>query len=91
MKYSMGMEVNHLVVLENRPPLYGVGTYDTEFHGLLSWSMSVNAYSHHLRCALWFFEMFYEVWVVIWDAIHALHESTLIGLCEFSKVVMTNE
>ncbi len=24
-----------------RPPLYGVGTYDTGFHDKLSWSMSV--------------------------------------------------
>uniref|UniRef100_M1DUD7 Uncharacterized protein n=1 Tax=Solanum tuberosum TaxID=4113 RepID=M1DUD7_SOLTU len=30
--------------------------------------MSVNAYSHHVRCALWFLEKFYEVWVVVWHA-----------------------
>ncbi|WMV42179.1 hypothetical protein MTR67_035564 [Solanum verrucosum] len=36
--------------------------------------MLVNAYSHHVKCALWFLKKFYEVWVVVWDAIHVLHE-----------------
>uniref|UniRef100_M1DU22 Uncharacterized protein n=1 Tax=Solanum tuberosum TaxID=4113 RepID=M1DU22_SOLTU len=74
MKYSMGMEAKHRVDTASRPPLFGVGPYDIGFHGLLSWSMSVNAYYHHVRCALWLLEKFYEVWVVVWDSIHALHE-----------------
>ncbi|WMV41127.1 hypothetical protein MTR67_034512 [Solanum verrucosum] len=49
MNYSMGMEAKHQEDMASKPPLYGVGSYDTGFHGLLSWSMSVNSYSHHVR------------------------------------------
>ncbi|WMV24972.1 hypothetical protein MTR67_018357, partial [Solanum verrucosum] len=56
MKYSMGMEAKHRADM--------CGPYDTGFHGLLSWCMSVNAYSHHVRYAQWFLEKFYAVWVV---------------------------
>ncbi|WMV37612.1 hypothetical protein MTR67_030997 [Solanum verrucosum] len=57
LKYSLGMEANHLVDMASRPPLYGVGLYNTEFHSLLSLSMSVNVYSHYVRCALWTYEI----------------------------------
>ncbi|WMV33343.1 hypothetical protein MTR67_026728, partial [Solanum verrucosum] len=60
MNYSIGMEAKHRVDMASRTPSFGVGSYDTGFHGLLSWSMSVNAYSHNVRCALWLLERFYE-------------------------------
>ncbi|WMV41385.1 hypothetical protein MTR67_034770 [Solanum verrucosum] len=68
------METLPMLGRESRPYLYGVGLYDTGFHGFLSRSMSVNAYSHHVKCALWFLERFYQLCVVVWDAIHAMHE-----------------
>ncbi|WMV46446.1 hypothetical protein MTR67_039831 [Solanum verrucosum] len=49
MKYSMGMEAKNRVDMASRPPLYGVGLYDTGFHVKFTWSMSVNAYYHHVR------------------------------------------
>ncbi|WMV45970.1 hypothetical protein MTR67_039355, partial [Solanum verrucosum] len=39
-------------------------------HGLCR----LNTYSYHARCALWFLEEFYKVWVVVWDSIYTLHE-----------------
>ncbi|WMV55151.1 hypothetical protein MTR67_048536 [Solanum verrucosum] len=59
MKYSMGMEAKHRMDMASRTPSFGVGLYDTGFHSFLSWSMLVNAYSHHVRCALWLLKKFY--------------------------------
>ncbi|WMV41124.1 hypothetical protein MTR67_034509 [Solanum verrucosum] len=73
MNYSIGIEAKHREDMASRPPLYGVGPYDTRFHGLRSWSMSLNAYSHLVKCELWFLEKLYEVWMVVWDAIHAFY------------------
>uniref|UniRef100_M1DG16 Uncharacterized protein n=1 Tax=Solanum tuberosum TaxID=4113 RepID=M1DG16_SOLTU len=68
------MEAKHRVDMASRTPSFGVGSYGTGFHGLLSWSILVNAYSYHVRSALWFLEKFYEVQVLVWDVINALHE-----------------
>uniref|UniRef100_M1DSN0 Uncharacterized protein n=1 Tax=Solanum tuberosum TaxID=4113 RepID=M1DSN0_SOLTU len=47
--------------LASRPPLYGVGTYDTGFHDKLSWSMSVNAYFPSCEIFIVGLDRFYEV------------------------------
>ncbi|WMV18441.1 hypothetical protein MTR67_011826 [Solanum verrucosum] len=33
MKYSMGMEAKHREAMASRASFYGVGSYDTRFHG----------------------------------------------------------
>ncbi|WMV58915.1 hypothetical protein MTR67_052300 [Solanum verrucosum] len=45
----MGMEAKHREGMASRPPFYDLGFYDTEFHVKISWSMSVNAYSHRME------------------------------------------
>uniref|UniRef100_M1DQL6 Uncharacterized protein n=1 Tax=Solanum tuberosum TaxID=4113 RepID=M1DQL6_SOLTU len=68
-----GMEAKHRVDMASGIPLtvWGYMTPDSmsSLHGLCRF----NAYSHHMRWALWFLDEFYEVWVVVWDDIHALH------------------